>query len=75
MGENLGQWLSIDALAQRSGVSVATLRFYEDKELIWSTRTEGNQRRYQGSMLRRIAIIKVAQQVGSKRPLNPMPIF
>lgn len=64
MGENLGQWLSIGALAQRSGVSVATLRFYEDKELIWSTRTDGNQRRYQRSMLRRIAIIKVAQQVG-----------
>ena len=33
MGENLGQWLSIGALAQRSGVSVATLRFYEDRSL------------------------------------------
>lgn len=63
MAENLEQWISIGSLAKRSGISVATLRFYEDKQLIWSVRTEGNQRRYQRSMLRRIAIIKVAQQV------------
>ncbi len=58
------QWLSIGDLAKRSDVSVAALRFYEEKELIWSARTSGNQRRYQRSMLRRIAIIKAAQQVG-----------
>jgi len=57
-------WLSIGELAKRSGVSVPTIRFYEEKDLIWSTRTEGNQRRYQRAMLRRIAIIKAAQQVG-----------
>ncbi|SEM20673.1 redox-sensitive transcriptional activator SoxR [Acinetobacter sp. DSM 11652] len=62
--QKLQQWLSIGALAARSGVSVAALRFYEDKALIWSVRTEGNQRRYPRYMLRRIAIIKVAQQVG-----------
>ena len=57
-------WLSIGKLAKRSGVSVPTIRFYEEKDLIWSTRTEGDQRRYQRAMLRRIAIIKAAQQVG-----------
>lgn len=57
-------WLSIGELAKRSGVSVPTIRFYEEKDLIWSARTEGNQRRYQRAMLRRIAIIKAAQQVG-----------
>ncbi|NNP72920.1 MULTISPECIES: redox-sensitive transcriptional activator SoxR [Acinetobacter] len=57
-------WLTIGELAERSGVSVPTVRFYEEKQLIWSTRTQGNQRRYQRAMLRRIAIIKVAQQVG-----------
>lgn len=62
--KQLNQWLSIGELAERSGVSVPALRFYEAKELIWSTRTEGNQRRYQRAMLRRVAIIKVAQQVG-----------
>lgn len=57
-------WLTIGELAKRSGVSVATIRFYEEKGLIWGTRTDGNQRRYQRVMLRRIAIIKAAQQVG-----------
>lgn len=58
------QWLSIGELAKRSAVSVSAIRFYEAKDMIWSVRTEGNQRRYQRAMLRRIAIIKVAQQVG-----------
>lgn len=62
--QDLNTWLSIGELAERSGVSVATIRFYEEKQLIWSTRTQGNQRRYLRAMLRRIAIIKVAQQVG-----------
>lgn len=61
---DIHMWLSIGELAERSGVSVPTVRFYEEKQLIWSTRTQGNQRRYQRAMLRRIAIIKVAQQVG-----------
>ena len=64
MQESIQQWLSIGQLAERSGVSVPTVRFYEEKNLIWSTRTEGDQRRYQRAMLRRIAIIKAAQQVG-----------
>lgn len=53
-------WLSIGKLAKRSGVSVPTIGFYEEKNLIWGTRTEGDQRRYQRAMLRRIAIIKAA---------------
>ncbi len=63
--ENLAQqFITIGELAKRSGVSVSTIRFYEEKQLIWSIRTNGNQRRYVRSMLRRIAIIKVAQLVG-----------
>lgn len=62
--ENEQIWLNIGELASRSGVNVSALRFYEEKDLIWSTRTAGNQRRYPRSMLRRVAIIKIAQQVG-----------
>lgn len=63
--ENLAQqFITIGELAKRSGVSVSTIRFYEEKQLIWGIRTNGNQRRYVRSMLRRIAIIKVAQLVG-----------
>ncbi|ENV46422.1 redox-sensitive transcriptional activator SoxR [Acinetobacter brisouii CIP 110357] len=65
MSENSMQaFIGIGELAKRSGVSVASLRFYEEKQLIWSTRTNGNQRRYLRAMLRRVAIIKVAQSVG-----------
>ncbi len=56
--------LTIGQLAERSGVAHSALRFYETKELIASILTSGNQRRYHPSMLRRIALIQVAQLVG-----------
>lgn len=56
--------LTIGQLSERSGVAGSALRFYETKGLIYSTRTSGNQRRYHASMLRRIALIQVAQTVG-----------
>ena len=51
-------------MAERSGVAVSTLHFYEAKGLIRSNRTRGNQRRYPRSVLRRVAVIKVAQRTG-----------
>ena len=56
--------LTIGDFAARSGVAQSALRFYEKEGLIRSTRTTGNQRRYQRSELRRVAFIKIAQQVG-----------
>ena len=56
--------LSVGQVASRSGVSVATLHFYESKGLIASRRNAGNQRRYGRDVLRRVAVIKVAQRVG-----------
>ena len=56
--------LTVGELAQRSGVAVSALHFYESRGLIRSTRTAGNQRRYPRDMLRRIAIIRAAQRVG-----------
>jgi MerR family transcriptional regulator, redox-sensitive transcriptional activator SoxR len=56
--------LSVGEAAERSGVAVSTLHFYESKGLIRSSRSGGNQRRYARDVLRRIAIIKVAQQAG-----------
>ncbi len=58
------QDLSVGEVAQRSGVAVSTLHFYETKGLIASRRTSGNQRRYPRGILRRIAIIKIAQRAG-----------
>lgn len=56
--------LSVGDLARRSGVSISALHFYEREGLIESWRSGGNQRRYERSTLRRVAIIKVAQAVG-----------
>ncbi len=56
--------LGVGQVAARSGVTVATLHFYEAKGLIASRRNAGNQRRYARDVLRRVAIIKVAQRVG-----------
>jgi len=56
--------LSIGAVAERAGVNVSALRFYEDRGLISSRRSDGGQRRYQRSVLRRVAFIQVAQRVG-----------
>lgn len=56
--------LSVGQVAERSGVAVSTLHFYEAKGLIRSRRNNGNQRRYSRDVLRRVAIIKVAQRTG-----------
>ena len=56
--------LTVGEVARRSGVAVSTLHFYERKGLIAGWRSRGNQRRYERAVLRRIAIIKVAQQLG-----------
>lgn len=56
--------LSVGEVARRSGVTVSALHFYEQRGLIRSNRTGGNQRRYGRDVLRRIAVIRIAQEVG-----------
>ena len=56
--------LAIGDVAKRAGVSVPTLRYYEQLRLISSTRSVGNQRRYPRHVLRRLAFISAAQRVG-----------
>ena len=56
--------LTVGQVAQRSGVAVSTLHFYESAALISSWRNQGNQRRYPREVLRRVAVIKVAQRAG-----------
>ncbi|MGP3968432.1 redox-sensitive transcriptional activator SoxR [Streptomyces sp. 6N223] len=60
----LARELTIGQLARRSGVATSALRFYEEQGLISSRRTPGNQRRYRRDMLRRVAFIRVSQNVG-----------
>jgi MerR family redox-sensitive transcriptional activator SoxR len=56
--------LTVGQLAERSGVAVSALHFYERQGLISSRRTAGNQRRYRRDVLRRVALIRIAQRVG-----------
>ena len=56
--------LTIGEMAARSGVAPSALRYYEREGLLHAARTGGNQRRYERADLRRIAFIKIAQQVG-----------
>ena len=56
--------LSVGQVAERCGVAVSTIHFYEVKGLISCWRNSGNQRRYARDVLRRIAVLKVTQQLG-----------
>ncbi|MGH8037476.1 MAG: redox-sensitive transcriptional activator SoxR [Stenotrophomonas sp.] len=60
----IAQELSVGEVSRRSGVAVSALHFYERKGLIRSLRTAGNQRRFNREVLRRLAVIRVAQRVG-----------
>src|ERR1700759_4416783 len=56
--------LTVGQGAERSGVAVSPLPFYEAQGLITSRRTAGNQRRYPREVLRRVAFIRASQGVG-----------
>lgn len=56
--------LSIGAVAERAGVTTSSLRYYEREGLITAERASGGQRRFQREVLRRIAFIRSAQNVG-----------
>jgi MerR family transcriptional regulator, redox-sensitive transcriptional activator SoxR len=56
--------LTIGEVAVRSGVAPSALRFYERQGLIESARTDGNQRRYDRAVLRRIAFIQAGRAAG-----------
>jgi MerR family redox-sensitive transcriptional activator SoxR len=56
--------LTIGEVAQRSGFAASALRYYEQAGLVTSTRTGGQQRRYERSVLRRLAFIRAARNIG-----------
>jgi len=56
--------LTVGEIAARSGFAQSALRYYEREGLISAQRTSGGQRRYQRSVLRRLAFISAARHVG-----------
>ena len=56
--------LSMGEVAKRSGFASSALRFYEAEGLIVATRTSGGQRRFRRDVLRRLAFIRAASNIG-----------
>jgi MerR family transcriptional regulator, redox-sensitive transcriptional activator SoxR len=56
--------LTIGDVARRSGFPQSALRYYEREGLLRTTRTSGGQRRYERSVLRRLAFIRAARTIG-----------
>lgn len=56
--------LTVSEVAHRSGFAPSALRFYEREGLLTATRTSGGQRRYERNVLRRLAFIRAARNVG-----------
>lgn len=59
-----GDFLAIGELADRTGLSVSAIRFYEDKGLVHPMRNEGGQRRFLRADIRRLSFVLVAQEFG-----------
>ena len=63
--ETVGDSLwTVGEVARRAGVSVPTLRYYEDRGLLSPAHDAGNRRVYPRSVLRRLAFVAAAQRVG-----------
>ncbi|MEO7262819.1 MAG: redox-sensitive transcriptional activator SoxR [Jatrophihabitantaceae bacterium] len=58
------QSLTVSEVARRSGFAASALRYYEREGLIRATRTGGGQRRFERGVLRRLAFIRAARNVG-----------
>ena len=56
--------LTVSEVARRSGFAPSALRYYEAQGLVAASRTSGGQRRYQRNVLRRLAFIRAARNIG-----------
>jgi len=56
--------LTVSQVSARSGFAASALRFYEREGLIRAGRSAGGQRRYRRDVLRRLAFIRAARNVG-----------
>lgn len=56
--------LTVGEVAERAGLAASAVRYYEDEGLIPATRTAGGQRRFRRDVLRRLAFIRAAGNIG-----------
>lgn len=60
----LRRGLSIGDVAERTGLSVSAIRFYEEEGLVQPFRTETGQRRFDRSDIRRLSFVMISQTLG-----------
>jgi len=56
--------MDIGEVAQRSGLAVSTLRYYEEKGLIRSTGRNGLRRQFNANVVERLALIALGRSAG-----------
>ncbi len=61
---NRNDLIPIGTLARRTGLAVSAIRYYEERGLVQSIRTGGNQRRFLRSDIRRLSFVLIAQKLG-----------
>ncbi|CAB4533634.1 unannotated protein [freshwater metagenome] len=71
--------IPIGQVAERSGIPISAIHFYEREGMISSTRSSGNHRQYSRDVLRRLAFIRASQRVGIplmniKEALDELPL-
>ncbi|MBI1403687.1 MAG: redox-sensitive transcriptional activator SoxR [Porphyrobacter sp.] len=57
-------FITIGEVARRTGLTVSAVRYYEERGLVAPLRTNGNQRRFLRSDIRRLSFILIAQRLG-----------
>ena len=60
----LARELTIGRVAERTGVAVSAIRFYEERGLVLAHRNAGGQRRFDRAVIRRVSFIRIAQKFG-----------
>lgn len=60
--------VSIGFLAERTGLAVSAIRYYEAQGLLEPWRNAGGQRRFMKADIRRLSFIMIAQQFGFSLP-------
>ncbi len=65
---NRNDLIPIGTLSRRTGLAVSAIRYYEERGLVTSQRTGGNQRRFLRSDIRRLSFVQIAQRLGLGLP-------
>jgi MerR family redox-sensitive transcriptional activator SoxR len=56
--------LTIGQLAERTGLAVSAIRYYEEEGLVRATRNAGGHRRFERADIRRLSFVLIAQKLG-----------